>query len=38
MFEKGDPSNKKKMNGCSFQQLTAKFDLVFVLAQEDPIS
>ena len=36
MFEKGDSSNRRKMNGCSFQQVfLAELGLVFVLTQEN---
>ena len=33
MFEKGDSSNKQKMNGCFFGSFTAKFEMFFVLTK-----
>ena len=36
MLEKGDSSNRQKMNDCSFQpRFTAKIELVFVLRQKN---
>ena len=39
MFEKGDSSNREKINGCSFQQvLHQKYELIFVLMEENTFS
>ena len=35
MFEKGDSVNSQKMNGCPFSKFYDKFELVFILTQEN---